>query len=103
VLTELADSVVAETLVPALPVVARQHLVLVGAVRDPEVVAIARRPITDSADAHARAAALDALERRRRTIHELRAAGATVVDALPGRLAPELTDAYLAFKATGRL
>ena len=103
VLTELADSVVAETLVPALPVVARQHLVLVGAVRDPEVVALAHCAITDSTDAHARAAALDALERRRRTIHQLRAAGATVVDALPGRLAPELTDAYLAFKATGRL
>jgi uncharacterized protein (DUF58 family) len=103
VLTELAEAAVTETLLPALPVVARQHLVLVGAVRDPEVAAMAGRPVHEPADAYGRVAALDALERRRRTVHLLRAAGATVVDALPGRLAPELTDAYLSFKATGRL
>ena len=103
VLTELAESAVTETLLPALPVVARQHLVLVGAVRDPEVERLAAQPVHQAADAHARAAAIAALERRRRTVHLLRAAGATVVDAPPGRLAPELTDAYLHVKATGRL
>ena len=103
VLTELAEAAVTETLIPALPVVARRHLVLVGAVRDPEVVRLATQPVLQGADAHGRAAALAALERRRRTVHLLRAAGATVVDALPGRLAPELTDAYLHLKASGRL
>jgi uncharacterized protein (DUF58 family) len=103
VLTELAEAQVTETLLPALPVVARRHLVLIGAVRDPEVVRLATRPVLEPADAYARVAALDALERRRRTVHLLRSAGATVVDALPGRLAPELADAYLGFKATGRL
>jgi hypothetical protein len=29
--------------------------------------------------------------------------GVTVVDAAPGRLAPELADAYLRAKSTGRL
>jgi uncharacterized protein (DUF58 family) len=103
VLTELAEAAVTETLLPALPVVARQHLVLIGAVRDPDVATLAERAVREPADAYGRVAALDALERRRRTVHLLRAAGATVVDALPGRLAPELADAYLSFKATGRL
>lgn len=103
VLTELAEAAVVETLLPALPIVARRHLVLIGAVRDPAVVGLAGRPVREAADAYGRVAALDALDRRRRTVHLLRAAGATVVDAPPGRLAPELTDAYLSFKATGRL
>lgn len=103
VLTELAESAVTETLLPALPIVARQHLVLIGAVRDPGVVDLAARPVREPADAYGRVAALDALDRRRRTVHLLRAAGATVVDAAPGRLGPDLTDAYLSFKATGRL
>jgi hypothetical protein len=33
----------------------------------------------------------------------LRAAGAVVVDAQPGRLGVELVDTYLALKASGRL
>ena len=103
VLTELADASITETLLPALPIVLRHHLVLVGAVRDPEVVRLATRPVVEPIDAHIRAAALATLERRRRSVHLLRAAGATVVDALPGRLAPELADAYLHVKATGRL
>jgi uncharacterized protein (DUF58 family) len=103
VLTELADASITDTLLPALPIVSRHHLVLVGAVRDPEVVRLATAPVGQALDAHTRAAALAALERRRRSLHLLRAAGATVVDALPGRLAPELADAYLHVKATGRL
>lgn len=103
VLTELADASVTETLLPALPVVARHHLVLVGAVRDPEVVRLATQPVRDPLDAHTRAAAIATLERRRQLVHLLRSAGATVVDAPPGRLAPDLADAYLNVKATGRL
>ena len=44
-----------------------------------------------------------ALADRRRTVARLRGLGAVVVDAPPGRLAPELADAYLRVKATGRL
>jgi uncharacterized protein (DUF58 family) len=103
VFTELAEQAMTETLLPALPLVARGHIVVVGSVRDPEVVRWARSSPTDGGGAYRKAAAVAALAERRRTAARLRGLGATVVDAPPGRLAPALTDAYLRVKATGRL
>ncbi|HVM18374.1 MAG TPA: DUF58 domain-containing protein [Egibacteraceae bacterium] len=103
VLTELAEHTVAETLLPALPLVVRNHLVVVAAVRDPEVDHWARAVPTEAGSAFRKAAAVQALDRRRRTVARLRGLGAVVIDAVPGRLAPELADAYLKVKSTGRL
>jgi uncharacterized protein (DUF58 family) len=103
VLTELADQAVEETLLPALPLVARDHLVIVAGVRDPAVQRWAAATPAEGATAHRKAAAVAALAARRRTVRRLRALGAVVVDAPPGRLAPELADAYLDVKAAGRL
>ena len=104
VFTELAEQAVAETLLPALPLIARDHLVVVASVRDPEVARLGAghaRPSRGAA--YRKAAAVAALDERRRTVARLRGLGATVVDAPPGRLAPDLADAYLRVKATGRL
>ena len=101
--TELTEAVVEESLLPALPLIARDHVVVIAAVRDPEVEAWMGESPTDAAIVYRRAAASAAMEERRRTVARLRAVGATVVDAGPGRLAPELADAYLAVKATGQL
>ena len=103
VLTELADQAVDETLLPALPLVVRTHLVVVAAVRDPEVEFWGRAIPTDGSSAFRKAAAVQALDRRRRTVARLRGLGVVVVDAVPGKLAPQLADAYLKVKATGRL
>ncbi|MCB1249747.1 MAG: DUF58 domain-containing protein [Acidimicrobiales bacterium] len=103
VLTDLVEQAVVESLLPAMPVIARQHLVLIGAVRDPDVVRWAAERPADADDVYRQAAALRAIEERRRTVARLMAAGATVVDAAPGRLAPALADAYLDVKAAGRL
>ena len=103
VLTDLVEQAVVESLLPAMPVIARQHLVLVGAVRDPDVETWAAERPADVGDVYRQAAALRAIEERRRTVARLRALGATVVDAAPGRLAPALADAYLDVKAAGRL
>jgi uncharacterized protein (DUF58 family) len=102
-LTELAEAPVAETLLPALPLVARDHLVLVAGIRDPQVDEWAAAVPDNAGDAYRKAAAVEALDTRRRTIARLRGLGATVIDAPPGRLAPQLADAYLHLKATGRL
>lgn len=102
-LTDLAEQAVADALVPALPVIARSHLLLVGAVQDPEVRAWADGPVTDAAEAYRQAAAARTMRTRERAAARLRAAGATVVDVAPDRLAAELGDAYLDMKATGRL
>jgi uncharacterized protein (DUF58 family) len=103
VLTELAEQAVTETLQPALPLIARDHLVVVASVADPEVRGWARATPTEPGAAYRKAAAVAALADRRRTVARLRGLGAVVVDAPPGRLAPELADAYLKVKATGRL
>jgi uncharacterized protein (DUF58 family) len=103
ILTDLVEQAVGESLLPALPLITRHHLVVVGAVTDPDVAAWAEAPVTDETEAYRRAAAIGALEERRRTTVRLRAAGATVVDRTPGRLAPELADTYLRIKAANRL
>ncbi len=102
-LTELTEPVIAETLLPALPAMVRHHLVLVAGVRDPDVVGWARSMPTDAGEAYRKAAAVSAIDDRRRAIARLQGMGASVIDAPPGRLAPALADAYLKVKATGRL
>jgi uncharacterized protein (DUF58 family) len=102
-LTELAPQAITETLLPALPIIARSHLLLVGSVRDPDVARWASGVPLDSAGAYRKAAALAALEERRKLVVRLQGLGASVVDAEPGRLAPRLADAYLRVKATARL
>jgi uncharacterized protein (DUF58 family) len=102
-LTDLAEQAVADSLAPSLPLILRTHLVVVGAVRDPQVERWARGSVDDDDEAFRRVAAVQALDARRRSAARLRALGAIVVDAEPGRLAVELADAYLAVKSTGRL
>jgi uncharacterized protein (DUF58 family) len=101
--TELVEPALADTLLPALPLVARDHLVLFAAVRDPDVEKWARGAPVDAAGAYRKAAAVQSLAERRRLVARLRTLGATVVDAPPGKLAAAAADAYLHVKATGRL
>lgn len=101
--TELAEQAVIDTLLPALPLVLRDHLVVVASVRDPDVVEWSRAVPTEAMYSFRKAAAIAALEERRRLLARLRGLGATVVDAMPGKLGPEVADAYLRVKATGRL
>ena len=103
VFTDLAEQAVEETLLPALPLIARQPPRGGGRVQDPDVVRWAAATPADADGAYRKAAAVPALDERRRTIARLRGLGATVVDAPPGQLAPALADAYLKVKATGRL
>jgi uncharacterized protein (DUF58 family) len=103
VLTEFAEEAAIETLVPALPLVVRRHLVIAAGVRDPDVTRWAAGSATEPETAYRKAAAAAALARRGETAARLSAAGAMVVDAAPGRLAARLADAYLQVKATGRL
>ncbi|MDH4168489.1 MAG: DUF58 domain-containing protein [Acidimicrobiia bacterium] len=101
--TELAAHSVDESLIPALPLLTRSHVVMVAAVRDPEVQRWAQDRIDEWPDAYRQAAAIAALAERRRAAARLRALGALVIDAGPDRLARELVDAYLGVKATGAL
>lgn len=104
VLTDLVEAAVEQALLPALPILTRRHLVVVGAIVDPAITSWAqgsdhRWP----SDAYREAAAVHLLQQRARATARLRSAGAVVVDAAPGKLAVDLVDQYLALKASGRL
>jgi uncharacterized protein (DUF58 family) len=103
VLTELTEEAVNETLIPALPMLAGRHLVIVAAVADPDLHRWADAVPTEAATAYRKAAAVAALDRRARVTARLRSLGATVVDAPPGRLSARLADAYFDVKSRGAL
>ncbi len=112
--TELAEEVVEAFLMPSLPLLTRTHLLIVAAVRDPQVEAWAvgldlggtgvdGAGVVTVDEGFRRAAAIAELESRRRVAARLRAKGAIVVDAVPAKFASALGEAYLEAKAIGRL
>jgi uncharacterized protein (DUF58 family) len=103
ILTDLVEHSVSEWLLPALPLIVREHLVVVAGVVDPDVARWASGTPSDASGVYRQAAAITAVTERERVKARLRGLGATVVDAQPGRLAPALADAYLQIKATGKL
>lgn len=103
VLTDLAAGPVHESLVPALPLLGRRHLVLVASPADPSIAAWTTDAPRDPTAAYRMAAAIEAEESRRRVSRTLRTVGATVVDATPTLLPGRLIDAYLDLKAAGAL
>ncbi len=102
-LTDLAPLEVMEPLAGALPVLLRRHLVLLAAVQDPELRALARAVPSTSDEAYRKAAAGSLLLERNVAAARLRAIGVDVVDKSPGALAGALADRYLRIKALGRL
>jgi len=104
VLTDLAEATVAQTLLPAMRILVRTHVVVVAAVRDPVVDGWAKSgEHTWPSEVYRTAAAISAGHQRERAAAMLRSTGAIVVDAVPGRLAIDLVETYLDLKASGRL
>ncbi|MFE2872935.1 DUF58 domain-containing protein [Embleya sp. NPDC059259] len=101
-ITGLEREAVQEGILPVLPRLAARHEVIVAAVADPAITAMAARRGNVTAIYEAAAAERELAERRA-TAAELRRGSVTVVDAPPGELASALTDTYLALKLAGRL
>ncbi len=101
--TDLVEQAVGESLLPALPLLVRHHVVIVAAIRDPDVLRWATEPPAEAAEAYRATAAAMALAERDRATARLQGLGAVVVDAPPGQIAPKLADTYLHLKATGGL
>lgn len=101
--TDLVEQAVGRALLPALPLIAGHHVLVVAAVQDPNIVRWARGTPVDLEASYRQSAALATLADRERATAALRGMGATVIDAPPGELASRLADTYLAIKATGRL
>ncbi|GII91043.1 DUF58 domain-containing protein [Sinosporangium siamense] len=101
-LTDLNPAALDEGLLPLLPRLSSRHLVLLAAVADPRVAAMAAGRGSPELVYDA-AAAEHTLGERHKLTARLRRQGVEVVDALPDDIAPALADTYLALKASGRL
>lgn len=100
--TALEDAAVREGLEPALGALLHRHTVLVAAVDDPALTALAAGR-TDAEAVYGAAAAQVAQDERRRVSERLARRGVEVVTAGPDDIAPAVADRYLALKAAGRL
>ena len=101
--TDLAEPSVLEPLREAIPVLLARHLVVIAAVRDPEVESLAAARPSSSAEAYEKASAAGFLAWRDSAADGLRRLGATTFDLHPGELAGRVADEYLRIKALGRL
>lgn len=95
VLTDFADSTTAELMLDALGHLARRHLVLFVALRDPALEALAEAPPRTLRALHRAVVAADLLRDREVVLRRLQRAGAHVVDEVPGRVTTAALDRYL--------
>jgi uncharacterized protein (DUF58 family) len=101
-LTGLDEAAVGEGLEPVLGSLLRRHTLLLAAVADPGLAAMAAGR-GDAEAVYTAAAADTARATRRRVAEHLAGRGVEVVDAAPDDLPPAVADRYLALKAAGRL
>ena len=101
-LSALEPAAVEQGLLPALPVLAHRHRVVLASVRDPELDRMAARR-GDPTAVYDAAAAEQVLADRSRTAELLGSLGVDVVDADADRLPVALTDHYLMLKSRGLL
>ena len=100
--TSLDAGAAEEGLIPLATSLARQHIVVIAAVRDPAMDE-ARRDHSSTTATYRAAAAEHTLNRRAAITAALKQSGVEVVDAPPNELPPALADAYIRLKAAGRL
>ena len=103
VLTDLLEPSAAQSLVDAVPVLARRHEVVVASVADPDLRAAVTTPPQRELDVFAAAAAVDVLDAQAEAARLVRRAGASVVEAPPRELGAACVRSYLRAKARARL
>ena len=102
-MTELSSETIEEFLVPVLPLLMRTHIVVVASVRDDEVLSWVDNFDQDPDSVYRRAAAIEYLEGRQRTIAKLKGMGVTVVDEPSEKFATRLGQTYLNSKVQGQI
>ena len=103
VITDLLDESAARSLLDAVPVLARRHVVAVATVADPEVTELVTTPPSTAFDVYAAAVAHDVLDARTTVSARLARAGAEVVEAPPEEFSAACVVAYLRAKSRARL
>ncbi|MDG4551473.1 MAG: DUF58 domain-containing protein [Candidatus Contendobacter sp.] len=88
---------------PAVALLRRRHLVLIGNLREPVLDELLARPIRDLAQARLYATTCHYLLHRERVQEELRQQGGIVLDVPPDKLPAAMVNQYLDLKRGGRL
>jgi uncharacterized protein (DUF58 family) len=101
--TELTEESVMQPLFDALPVLLPRHLLMIGSIVDPEVLALRSALPGSYEDAYLAAAAAESFSARNHASAHLRSLGVSVEDREPGKLAGALADRYLQIKDAARL
>lgn len=101
--TDLVERSVMDPLIDAIPVLLARHVVVIAAIRDPVIEALAQARPDTSAEAYDKAAAAQFLAWRQATAGLLRRMGAPTLDLHPHELTGGVADEYLRLKALGRL
>jgi len=96
--TEFVDSITAELMLRNLQWLARRHVLLFVAMRDPLLPELTQAAPRTAADLHRAVVAGEMLRERELVLERLRSLGAQVVDCGTDQLAVDLVDRYLAVK-----
>ncbi|MEE2525675.1 DUF58 domain-containing protein [Hyphobacterium sp. HN65] len=99
VFSDFVDTTTAELMVEQAGHMAREHLVIFVALRDPDTDALVRNPVTSIEQAATSVAAADLVRERRIVFERLSRLGVLCLDVEPGRLTPKLVSTYLDLKA----
>jgi len=103
VLTDFVDTVTAGLMVENLDRLARRHLVVFVALRDPGLGAVAAEEPADLPRLHRAVVAGALLREREVVLQRLRGQGIQTIDAAPSQIHPRLINTYLEIKRRERI
>jgi len=99
VFSDFVDTTTAELMVEQVGHLAREHLVIFIALRDPETETLVSEPVISIEQAAASVAAADFVRERRVVFERLNRLGVMCLDVEPDKLTPRLVSTYLDLKA----
>ncbi|HBL25600.1 MAG TPA: DUF58 domain-containing protein [Acidobacteria bacterium] len=103
VLTDFVDTITAELMVENLERLARRHLVIFVALRDPGLQAVAAAEPADLRQLNRAVVAGALLREREVVLQRLRGQGIQAIDATPAQVHPRLINTYLEIKRRERI
>ncbi len=99
VFTDFVDTTSAELLIENIAILAKRHLLIFVAIRDPDMETLIETPPGDLDSAARLVAASQSVNERRLVLERLARMGVTIVDARPGAITARLISTYLEIKA----
>ncbi len=99
IFTDFVDTTSAELLIENIGILAKRHLLIFVAIRDPDLETLVENASGDLDGAAALVAADQSLHERRLVFERLARMGVTIIDARPNAVTARLVSAYLEIKA----